>query len=106
MYFLAEYVFSRSDVDYRYYVHRMPYVDYSSKQMSPLMSKEEVLAEVGLHEAEWRLQRKRHAVRVEFESLGKEKRVHGHTSLCLSSYIFELFVTNGSTSCGHTNGSK
>ncbi len=42
------------------------------------MSKEEVLAEVGLHQAEWRLQRKRHAVRVEFEqdgSLGKEKMV-------------------------------
>ena len=56
----------------------MPYVDYSSKQMSPLVSKEEVLAEVGLHQAEWRLQRKRHALRVEFEqdgSLGKEKRV-------------------------------
>ncbi len=71
------------------------------------MSKEEVLTEVGLHQEEWRLQRKRHAVRVEFEqdgSLGKEKRVV--IPHCVYVAIFELLVTNGSTSCGHTNGSK
>ena len=59
-----------SDIEYRYHVHRMPYVGYSSKQMTPLMSKEEVLTEVGVHQAQWRLQRKRYAIRVEFVQTG------------------------------------
>ena len=48
----------------------MPYVDYSSKQVQPLMSKEEILEKVGVHQTQWRLQRKRHAVRVEFVQSG------------------------------------
>lgn len=58
----------------------MPYVDYNSKQMDPLLTKEEVLKEGGVHQARWRLQRKRFSVRVEFEqagSLGKSLSIIG-----------------------------
>ena len=48
----------------------MPYVDYSTKQVEPLLSEEEVLKEGGVHQARWRLQRKRYSVRVEFEQAG------------------------------------
>ena len=63
-----------SEVEYRYYVHRVPYVEYSSKQVDPLMERDEVLSNVGVHQAKWRLLRKRYSIRVEFEqsgSLGK-----------------------------------
>ena len=59
-----------SAIEYAYQVHRMPYVDYTSKQMDPLLSKEEVLAGGGVSQARWRLQRKRYSVRVEFEQAG------------------------------------
>lgn len=48
----------------------MPYVDYTSKQVEPLLSKEEILEEGGVHHAHWRLQRKRYSIRVEFEQAG------------------------------------
>ena len=61
-----------SDVEYHYhyYVHRVPYVEYSSKQVDPLMEREEILSSVGVHKAQWRLLRKRYAIRVEFEQTG------------------------------------
>ena len=59
-----------SPIEYRYQVHRMPYVDYSSKQVEPLLNKEEIMAEGGVHQATWRLQRKRYAIRVEFIQTG------------------------------------
>ena len=67
-------VYIFSEVEYRYYVHRVPYVEYSSKQVDPLMERDEVLNDVGVHQAKWRLLRKRYSIRVEFEqggSLGK-----------------------------------
>ncbi len=59
-----------SSIVYKYQVHRMPYVDYSSKQVEPLLGKDEVLAEGSVHQAMWRLQRKRYAIRVEFVQTG------------------------------------
>ena len=48
----------------------MPYVDYTSKQVEPLLPEEEVLEVGGVHHAHWRLQRKRYSVRVEFMQAG------------------------------------
>ena len=59
-----------SAMDYRYHVQRIPFMDYNSKQVDPLLSKEEVLREGGVHQARWRLQRKRYSVRVEFQLAG------------------------------------
>ena len=59
-----------SAIDYTYQVQRMPYVDYSSKQMDPLLTKQEILEQGGVTKAQWRLQRKRFSVRVEFEQAG------------------------------------
>ena len=76
-----------SDVEYRYYVHRVPYVEYSSKQVDPLMERDEVLADVGMHQAKWRLLRKRYSIRVEFEqtgSLGRKVRVDLNVCTCKS----------------------
>ena len=59
-----------SDIEYRYYVRRMPFMDYTSKQVEPLLTKEEVLREGGVNHAQWRLQRKRYSIRVEFQQAG------------------------------------
>ena len=64
------FVLSSSDPEYRYYVHHVPYSEYSSKQVDPLMEREEVLSDVGVHGARWRLLRKRYSIRVEFEQAG------------------------------------
>ena len=45
-------------------------MDYSSKQVEPVLSKEEVLSRAGMHNAEWRLVRKRYSIRVEFDQAG------------------------------------
>ena len=59
-----------SDVEYHYYVNRVPYIEYSSKQVDPLMERDEVLLDGGVHQAQWRLLRKRYSIRVEFEQTG------------------------------------
>ena len=61
---------SHSDPEYCYYVHHVPYSKYSSKQVDPLMDREVVLSDVGVHGAKWRLLRKRYSIRVEFEQAG------------------------------------
>jgi hypothetical protein len=78
---------SCSAIDYRYYVQRIPFVDYNSKQMDPLLSEEEVLREGGVHHTHWRLQRKRYSVRVEFEQAGSLG-----TSMFKTAY-FNLLLT-------------
>ena len=58
-----------SDIDYTYRVRRVSYVSYCSKQVQPLASLEEVVSHPG-SQPKWRLLRKRHCVRVEFEQAG------------------------------------
>ncbi len=48
----------------------MPYVDYTSKQVDPLLSKEEIFQGGGVLQGSWRLQRKRYSIRVEFQQAG------------------------------------
>lgn len=57
-----------SDIEYAYYVKRVPYVDYVIKQVEPVRD---------FHKGgrftsspDYRMQRKRYAVRVEFEQSG------------------------------------
>ena len=45
-------------------------MEYSSKQVDPLMERDEVLSNVGVHQAQWRLLRKRYSIRMEFEQTG------------------------------------
>ena len=70
----------------------MPYVEYSNKQVDPLMERDEVLSDVGVRQAQWRLLRKRYSVRVEFEqtgSLGKETETDSLTPNRLDFTKFE-----------------
>ena len=78
-------MFFCSAIVYRYEVRRMPYVDYSSKQVEPLLGKDDVLAEGGVHQATWRLQRKRYAIRVEFHQTGSLGT--SHVLICYPSGV-------------------
>ena len=83
-------VFSYSDPEYRYYVHHVPYSEYSSKQVDPLMEREEVLSDVGVHQAQWRLLRKRYSIRIEFEqagSLGMYMQSRGSSHSQTNNYV-------------------
>ena len=79
----------------------MPYVEYSSKQVDPLMERDEVLSNVGVHQAQWRLLRKRYSIRVEFEqtgSLGMCKHVRSNDTINLLSvyeYMYSVYLDYG-----------
>jgi hypothetical protein len=60
------------DIEYSYYVKRLPYIDYVIKEVQPIRDMHETSHFTS--SPEYRLQRKRYAVRIEFEqsgSLGK-----------------------------------
>ena len=57
-----------SDIEYAYYVKRVPYVDYVIKQVEPVRDFHEGARFTS--SPDYRMQRKRYAIRVEFEQSG------------------------------------
>lgn len=58
------------NIEYKYHVRRVPFINYVSKQVEALISPEQVISNVGTHTAPQRLLKKRYSVRIEFEQAG------------------------------------
>lgn len=58
------------NIEYKYHVRRVPFINYASKQIEALISQDKVVSDVGTHTAPWRLMKKRYSVRIEFEQAG------------------------------------
>ena len=78
-----------SDIEYTYHVRHIPYMDYNCKQVLPYFSSESATST-----DQWRLLRKRYAIRVEFEqsgSLGKNIKI------IINNYVLFLGLFSFST---------